>query len=180
VKAVRIQDYRPVFFGWPKYYNEDEGDLSMVVTGVFFGQPAWSDGHILMLGPPPHDPTREMLPFTKIEGRCESGVLRKICPFGIVEDGPYTALIFDDNSRVQAKYYNLVIEKWPDAEFFGSGHDQQITARSQGVPVAALMPLRPHGNIDVYRNAIEASGAEEPSAAGLLQCPAKTEESITQ
>lgn len=161
MKAVAIDKYRPTFFEWPKEYGEGEdAELCMVALGTFFGEPAWTDGNILMAGPAPHDATRAAIEFASVEKRCLLETLRLIRPIGVVFDGHYNVLLFDDLSTVQAKYYRLVMETWPAAEFFGDGHDRQITARSQGKTVAALMPLR-KDNRDDFAAALQSANAVE-------------------
>jgi hypothetical protein len=175
MKAVRIEDYRPVFFGWPE---DDDDDPFYIAVGEAFGGKAWTDGHILMAGEAPNAPTATKSPdFAPVEKRCHLDSLKKLVPFGVVDDGYNIVLVFDDLSTVQAKYYQLVVERWPDAEFFGDGHDRQITARdSSGNPVAALMSLL-RGNRKELRAAIENSGMPVLSGAGQPQCPAETVES---
>ena len=161
MKAVTIDKYRPTFFDWPKEYGEGEdAELCVIVLGTFFGEPAWTDGHILMAGEAPHDATSKPVDFASVEKRCLLESLKVIRPLGVVADTRYNVVLFDDLSTVQSKYYRLVVEAWPDAEFFGDGHARQITARSQGKPVAALMPIGCEAR-DQYAALLQSANAEK-------------------
>lgn len=151
---IRIEDYRPFWHHWMVHESDDQSWW----VGDFNGSPAWSDGKVLMQGKlplPPNVQDSKQMAFDKTPtvlsalAASRTG-LRTITPVAFARLGDYHCVVFSDGHVIQEKYFYLLREAWPEAEWFGDDdsrdNHQPIVIRNEGSVVALLMAVRNHGN----------------------------------
>jgi hypothetical protein len=160
MKAVTIENYFPVYFSWPV---GAEDDPFMIRVGEAFGEKVWTDGHVMMIGEPPQPVTDERaLDFERATRTATRQTLLRLTPVGVCDTGIYTALVFDTGPTIQARYYNLIRERWPDVEWYGDHENESVICKSDGKTVAMVMPIRTQGDVVQWREAICQSAKTVP------------------
>jgi len=114
---VRIEDYRPF---WEAFRRDQEWTA---FTGLLDGEPAWSDGHVLMLGdPPPSADTPQDAPLHMFDGPLEKAkreTLKPIEPLAVTTIGKYRVVVFSDGHIVDVRFWRLLNERWRHAIWLG-------------------------------------------------------------
>ena len=140
LKHVPIDEFIP---GW---FHKDPP--IPVWTGNIEGFPAWTDGHIMLIGKPPA--------ACEVQGEKDLSMplksarrptLERLKPVAIALIGSYTSVVFSIGCYAQVKYWNVVHHEIPDCEWFGderSKTDPQapLVIRSFGKTVGLLCCLR--------------------------------------
>lgn len=139
---VPISEYSQTLWNWPT----DEYMRSCEIHG----EKAWTDGFILCLGEPPaQDEPLKPISLERVEPHFSREVY-EVNAVAVAQFGK-ASVIFESGHLIQAKYFNLFREKWPDSKFFGCDKSKRqdigesvppILVRSGEKLVGAVMTIR--------------------------------------
>jgi hypothetical protein len=54
-------------------------------------------------------------------------------------------VLFQGAVAIQVRYFNLIREGWPQAEWYGNDGEHSVIAKVNDQPIAMVMPVRLHG-----------------------------------
>jgi hypothetical protein len=112
--------FKPTWFFW-----SDPGRESLYIRCKLDGHDAWTNSHVLLRGEPPipipADHNLDPDHVAQMTLRAVSGPLMVVNPLAVAvvnEDPPL--VVFDNFVAVQAKYYALIAERFPDCRWWSN------------------------------------------------------------
>ncbi len=152
---VEKQKIRPMRFFVPSdeelEFPEETKFGTGWLLGKIHGQPAYSNGHFMLVGKPPTgQPKAEKGPdFEKVIAK-EAGksALQAVRPvvFGKTPSGyrkeEVSVVWFENGTAVNGAYFSHIIKRYPGAEFQAAGLDDCLLIYNGREMVGALMPMR--------------------------------------
>jgi len=130
-------------------FNSEYGEEPNLYTGVWKGEPAWSNGHIQVKGePPPVEfltyvsqalPNPESMDKADKEGQ-QPATLTELSK----DNALFWRAHFSTGAQINAIYLDVFLARWPDATFLAGTRDESIpvVVMSGDKRVGLIMPMR--------------------------------------